>query len=127
MAQPMPAFEPNAHAVDKGVIRELRSLDEPGEDIFFSGLVREFSAEGVRLLARVHQTAEAGDATGLRNFAHSLKDSSGSMGATGLAELCGRLEGFGRRNNMSSARLLLPFLQKEWGRVMDALQGYLNE
>jgi len=127
MAQPQPAFEANTRAVDEEVIRELRSLDEPGEDSFFGGLVQEFSAEGARLLGGVHRAAEAGDAMAMRNFAHSLKGSSGSMGATGLAGLCGQLEGFGRQNDMPGARLLLPLLQNEWNRVMEALRRHLNE
>ena len=127
MAQPQPAFEANTHALDEDVIRELRSLDEPGEDGFFSGLVQEFSEEGARLLGGVHQAAEAGDVMAMRNFAHSLKGSSGSMGATGLAALCGQLEALGRRNDMPGARSLLPLLQNEWNRVMEALQSHLNE
>jgi HPt (histidine-containing phosphotransfer) domain-containing protein len=127
MAQAQPAFDASTEPIDKDVIRELRSLDEPGEGSFFSSLVAEFSSEGARLLAGVHQAVEGGDAMAMRNFAHSLKGSSGSMGATGLAKLCSELEGFGRHDDMLGAKRMLPLLQNEWNRVIKALQCHLNE
>jgi chemotaxis protein histidine kinase CheA len=88
MAQPQAAPERISRAVHEDVVKQLRSLEEAGENSFFANLVQEFAAEGARLLAAIHLAVESGNSIALRNAAHSLKGSAASMGAACLAALC---------------------------------------
>ncbi|WP_317931688.1 Hpt domain-containing protein [Halioxenophilus sp. WMMB6] len=60
-----------------------------------------------RLLELEALVAGAPDAAALRLAAHSLKGSSGNVGASALAELCWQLESMAMANNLEQAPQLV--------------------
>lgn len=67
-----------------------------------------------------------GDPEALVRAAHSLKGSSATMGAVGMAELCRRLETHGRAGDVTSAAPVLALLQEEFERASRALHDWLS-
>jgi len=57
----------------------------------------------------------------MQGAAHSLKSTSGNLGAMMLAEMCKELEAMGRAGTTDNATLLLHVLEDEYERVREAL------
>jgi PAS domain S-box-containing protein len=76
-------------AVRPEVVRDLREM--AGAEAF-AQIVREFLANSASLLGQLRASAERSDTDSLRRDVHSLKGSSGSLGADGVCSACGDLE-----------------------------------
>lgn len=66
----------------------------------------------------------------LQTAAHTLKSSSATLGALGLAQLCKQLETLVRHSpelDIESVEALLPQLQAEYHRVMKAVDALFTE
>jgi HPt (histidine-containing phosphotransfer) domain-containing protein len=75
--------------VDERVIRRMRmQLGDAG----LEALARLFVEQTPRLVNQLREAVNRGDPTTARYTAHSLKGTSSSLGAVGLATLCCRLE-----------------------------------
>ncbi|MDO9496646.1 MAG: Hpt domain-containing protein, partial [Nocardioides sp.] len=64
----------------------------PGAADFRDALVSAWRRESRHLLERLDAAATAGDRDGVSAVTHSLRSSSASLGALGLATLCGSIE-----------------------------------
>jgi HPt (histidine-containing phosphotransfer) domain-containing protein len=77
--------------VDSATLAEL--LETVGGDRdFLAELVETYRADCPRLLAELRAGVAAGDAQGARRAAHTLKSTSASLGALGLAAQCREIE-----------------------------------
>jgi HPt (histidine-containing phosphotransfer) domain-containing protein len=116
---PTPALE--ATLVDARALDTLRTLEKDGPG-FLATLVREFD-EGARQRLEDMQVAARGrDGSGLRGAAHSLKGSAGIFGASGIAELCRRIELLADDGAPAEAAPLISRLAREHEAVMSVLQ-----
>ena len=117
MSSPPDARDP----LDRTQIEFLVSLDE-GQGELLAEVVREFlimsekcSTELVRLLAD-------GDCPAMERTAHSLKGASANVGATGLADVCARLELTAHQGQLSDAAEHMERFGEELERVRAALE-----
>jgi len=70
---------------------------------------------------------EKGDGESLRRAAHTLKSSSANVGATGLPELCRKVEEMARAGEIpASGDPLLRRLEEEYRSVREALSTILS-
>jgi HPt (histidine-containing phosphotransfer) domain-containing protein len=76
--------------IDPRALAQLRA--NLGDDATLALVVADFRQELPTLLADLRAALAAGDAGRLRRAAHTLKTTSATMGATGLAGACRRLE-----------------------------------
>ena len=77
--------------IDAATLAEL--LETVGGDrAFLAELVETYRADCPRLLAELRAAVAAGDAPAARRAAHTLKSTSASMGALGLAAQCREIE-----------------------------------
>jgi len=74
-----------------GLVRQIDLLCEDDLD-FRRGLIRSFIAEGDKDVARLRGAFDARDTEAVRVVAHLLKGASATLGADGLASLCGIVE-----------------------------------
>ena len=93
-------------AVDAAAFEALRS--SLGDDEFVASFVDTFLSQLSVRLESLEASATAGDGTGLRFVAHTLKSTSAMLGAARLAQLCADLESAadgpgGRRTDLVSA------------------------
>jgi CheY-like chemotaxis protein len=110
---------PTAVLDDRALV-ELRAM--VGDDMdFLTELVSTLREDAPKLLAAMRTATEAGDASGLRIAAHSLKSNAAQFGALHLAELCRKLEHLARDGALTGASDLLAQAESEYPRVERAL------
>lgn len=93
---------PVGSAVDRTVIDEL--IEATGGDPSFLGeLIEAYRTDAPAQLAAMRDAVAAGSPGDLVRPVHSLKSSSASLGALGLAERCRRLEAQARSGSLEGA------------------------
>ncbi|MBD1936610.1 response regulator [Microcoleus sp. FACHB-68] len=102
--------------LDAKMLQSLRDIDALVEVI-------DLYLENVpALLQSISGAISADDAPALRTAAHSLKSTSGTVGALTLFELCNQLESIGRANTTAEAPALVLQVEAEYERVKAALE-----
>ncbi len=89
-------------------------------------LIDNFLTTAGERMATIREALEQADSTALQTAAHSLKGSSGTLGAAGMAAICGDLEARGRDGDLASeARASSRKLEQEFEDVRDAFNHQL--
>lgn len=86
-------------------------------------LVQLFFDDALSNLATLKEAIEKQDATSVERVARALKGSSGNMGATRMANLCGQLQYVGALDDLAAAPALLERLEVEFEHVRSALKA----
>jgi len=108
--------------LDPSRLDSLRRLGELSGKPLLREIVESFLAEAPRRLARLKQALARGDADDLAFVAHSLKGSSGQIGAQRVAALSFELERKGSSADLTAAGVLLAELERELARVTPLLE-----
>ena len=117
-----PAASNEEEAVlDESVVATLRELQEGGEPDVLEELIELFLEDAPPQIAALWEAVDAGNAQVVERIAHTLKGSSGNMGATRMAAICSDLEDVGASSALYKAPELLKQLEEEFGRVREAL------
>jgi signal transduction histidine kinase/PleD family two-component response regulator/HPt (histidine-containing phosphotransfer) domain-containing protein len=110
-------------ALDPEVLAGLRDL---GDEELLAELAGMFFDDASSRLGELREAVEAGDTAGVGRVAHTLKGSSGNMGATRMSEICAEIEESGASGDLARAPGLLEGLEEEFGRVRPALEAELE-
>jgi len=108
--------------LDPGRIASLRRLGELTGQPLVRDVVDGFLKETPGRLDRMRGALVRGDAEELAFIAHSLKGSSGQLGALRVAALSGELEGRGKNEDLDGASGLLAEIERETARVAHLLE-----
>jgi len=108
-------------ALDPRVITRIRELQRPGNPDLFARMSNLYRPNSSTLIERAGEFIRVQDYRGLGQTAHALKSSSGSIGATALADLCKDLEECSRPADRKMAESLLARILTEHARVLRAL------
>jgi CheY-like chemotaxis protein len=114
------ATEGTEVSLDRDIIEGLREL---GGSEMLSELGQMFFDDARSSLATLRKAFEEGDASTVERVAHTLKGSSGNMGAPRMASLCAKLQHAGASEELSSSSELLERLEVEFERVRSALEA----
>ena len=126
--QDQPAREATHEAtIDWSVLETLRSLRKADSPDPGRRLISVFINSSPALLESIRRTLKTCDPTGLANAAHSMKSGSLNMGATGLGELCAKLERAGRSGAIDEAGDLFARIEREYAAVEAAFRKFLSE
>lgn len=87
-----PQGDNNVCPVDEATLDILRELADEDTPDFFSDLLESFLQDATRLGNELGQAVAAQDLELVARISHTLKSSSGNIGATKLAGLCADLE-----------------------------------
>lgn len=118
---PAPAHPQTLEAtLDAEVIATIRECDSP-DGANFRLVVASFSREADAALHALETARAASDLAALRQAAHKLGGTSGSIGATRLRRLCAEVEVHARSGRLDEAAAPLPSLDAELARVRAAL------
>jgi signal transduction histidine kinase/CheY-like chemotaxis protein len=115
--------ESGGDPIDPLVLASLRELQGEGEPEILSELIDLFLDEVPQQLGALREAVEKDDAPSVERIAHTLKGSSGNMGATRMAQICAELEDVGASGDLSRAPELLERLEEEFWRVRLALES----
>jgi CheY-like chemotaxis protein/HPt (histidine-containing phosphotransfer) domain-containing protein len=107
-----------AEVLDPDRLAELSHLDSTGNGSALVGrLVDAFLASAPADLAELRAAIQRGDATALGCVAHRLKGAAGTLGSTGMVEVCEDVEALARAGRLPPADDLLWRLEQEFDRV----------
>jgi len=119
--------KPSISPIDKTVLDGIRELEGAGNPGFFERIVTMYLSGAPGLAAEVLAGAEKGDTDSLLRAAHTLKSSSANVGATGLSDLCRKIEGKSRAGEpVSAGDPLLSKFEGEFRSVQEALKSILE-
>ncbi len=93
-------------------------------------LIDNFLTTASERMVTIRSAVEQADASALQTAAHSLKGSSGTLGAAGMAAICGDLEARGRDGldgHAAEAQDAMGKLEQELEDVRDAFNRQLAE
>jgi HPt (histidine-containing phosphotransfer) domain-containing protein len=109
--------------LDPEVLANLRDL---GDAELLAELAEMFIDDATSRLGELWEAVGAGDAAGVERVAHTLKGSSGNMGAARMSAICAELQEVGASGDIERAPGLLGELEEEYGRVRPALEAEME-
>jgi HPt (histidine-containing phosphotransfer) domain-containing protein len=104
-------------ALDPAVLDTLRQLTLPGEPDVLTDVLRLFLDEAPKKIRALQAAFDAGDAPQMARLAHSLKGSSGNIGAGALMDVCRRLDELAAAGDLTRIAPLLAALTEEYHRA----------
>ena len=113
-------------ALDPAVLENLRQLTPPGEPDVLGQVLQLFLDEMPKRIDSLASAWQRGDGPSLARAAHSLKGSSGNIGARQMFELCRQIDERAKAGDFNAARHLLDALGEERGRVEAEIRALLG-
>ncbi|MCP3962800.1 MAG: response regulator [bacterium] len=110
-------------ALDRESLDRLRELQRDGSDDLLDRLVQEFVSSTPDLIASMRNEVERGNANAIKEAAHSLKSSSGFLGATKMVTLCQSLETLAKESAMDEVAETLAALEPAFETARAALEA----
>jgi PAS domain S-box-containing protein len=107
-------------ALDPDILAGLRDLDD-GEEDLLAELAGIFLEDAEAHLRTLRDSVEASDASSVRAASHTLKGSSGNIGASRIQEVCARLQEISEAAELDDAPELLSRLERELERARPEL------
>lgn len=119
---PLPPSWPDTEPVlDPQSLARLIELDPQGTNLLFVRVLGTYRKSLGRYTAQLAAACQPFDANALRQAAHTLKSSSGSVGALLLAQLCGSAEAALREGRFDEVTPIVDALLAEAARVDQAV------
>jgi len=109
--------------LDATALARLRELDPGGKAGLLNRVLQAYTQSLERMLAQWRAARSAGDASAMRQVAHTLKSSSASVGALGLSTLCAEVEARLRDGRMEGLETQLDMLTAEAERILSGLSS----
>lgn len=107
--------------LDMAVVDELLSLSDDGDPELLLDLIRLFLADGPTKVAAVSEGLAQRDFDRMERAAHSLKGSSGNLGARRLQNTCEKMQIATRNHDLPTSANLTPQLAADYAEVERAL------
>jgi HPt (histidine-containing phosphotransfer) domain-containing protein len=90
--KPFPAAPDGLIRLDPQALARLRELDPDGSSGVVERVLRAFETSLLRQMAKLVEARDGGDVAAIGQLAHTLKSSSGSVGALTLCAHCAEIE-----------------------------------
>ena len=117
------APEAQIDVLDRQVLAQLRDLQSADDPDLLGRVLNLYLMESPKLLAKMRRACLDYSAIEIERSSHSLKSSSGNIGATELTRLCAEINAAARASHISQARGILPKLEVEFALVLTALRS----
>ncbi len=109
-------------ALDRNVLEELLSFASDGDPDLLLDLIQMFLEDSPSKVAAVREGLEAGDFEKAERAAHSLKASSGNLGARMVQDICEQLQISTRSRKMNESLQLAPKREPSYEAAANELQ-----
>ena len=117
----------DAPVIDMGVLDRLRTLGRPNGPSPLRRAVVSFVDVAPSLARDMRESFETAEAEQLWRSAHSLKSSSGALGAIALARHCAQIEALARQSNLAAVRPLMGGLDGGVAAAVEQLQAIAGD
>ena len=111
--------------LDQSVLEELLSFADDGDPELLLDLIEMFLDDSPSKVDAVEQGLKNGDFEKAERAAHSLKGSSGNLGARLVQDICEQLQLSTRKRELDASMLLAPELAREYASAEAALRAVL--
>lgn len=115
------------NVLDHAVLDELLSFADDGDPELLVDLIQMFLEDGPSKVEAVSQGLALGDFEKAERAAHSLKGSSGNLGAKIVQEICEQLQLATRAHELEKSRKLAPMLEQNYAAAEEALKQVLAQ
>jgi HPt (histidine-containing phosphotransfer) domain-containing protein len=112
--------------LDMQVIEELLSFADDGDPELLVDLIRMFLDDAPTKLASIRQGLGNGDLECMERAAHSLKGSSGNLGARHLQNACEQMQLASRNHQKADLAKLTETIEATFADAREALQAVLS-
>ncbi|HEX5050865.1 MAG TPA: Hpt domain-containing protein [Planctomycetota bacterium] len=112
--------------LDMSVVEELLSFSDDGDPELLLDLIQMFLDDGPCKVQAVSEGLAAGDFDKMERAAHSLKGSSGNLGARLLQETCEQMQIATRNKKLEDSRRLATELVANFNQAEIALRKLLD-
>jgi HPt (histidine-containing phosphotransfer) domain-containing protein len=113
--------------LDERALAQLRALDPDGRHGVLQRVFGAFEASLLRLPSQLAGLSASTDAKALGDIAHTLKSSSASVGALGLARWCAQAEQAARAGELERLDVAVAGLRVESARVLGLVRAMLRD
>jgi two-component system, sensor histidine kinase and response regulator len=117
----------DAAIIDARRLNELSAIGGEDEPDLLRVLVMMYMNDSVKRIASIYTSLETGDMQKMTIAAHTLKGSSGNMGARLLVPTCAEIEHLGKNQSMEGVAQLYTKLEADFSLVKAALERFLRE
>ncbi|NET28984.1 response regulator [Okeania sp. SIO1I7] len=116
----------NSITQDKSMldITMLESIRKMGGDELLSEIIGDYLNYTPGRLAAIREAITTNDAKALRMAAHTMRSSSGNLGAVTMGNICNQLEDLGRADTTIGAAEIFPLLENEYEQFTQALINF---
>jgi HPt (histidine-containing phosphotransfer) domain-containing protein len=119
------AHAPSREVLDHSVIAGLRAMRSQRSGDASGRLIGIYLEHTPPAIKQLRAAVDGGDSGEAQRIAHTIKSSSGMLGAAGLASLLARAEEAGRSRSDGELRTLITDIEAEYERVHSALTDLL--
>jgi two-component system sensor histidine kinase/response regulator len=110
-----------ATEIDAKALEEIRALQRTGTPDLLEKIVDRFLKDAPRLVHSMREAVATANGDALRRAAHTLKSSSGTLGAIRLAQYCREIESRAKSGRLADAGQWLSMAESELALVRVAL------
>jgi CheY-like chemotaxis protein/HPt (histidine-containing phosphotransfer) domain-containing protein len=121
-AMPTSADVEHQPLIDLRVIDELRALDEPNVNSLLHGLLEDYLQEAPAAISDIKRLADRREPQALAVRAHKLAGISASLGASGVADVCRRIEQRVIEGDLTSLPGMIDQLELRFARTRAEIQ-----
>ncbi|MCR9244506.1 MAG: Hpt domain-containing protein [bacterium] len=114
------------NVLDMSIVEELLSFADDGDPELLVDLIQMFLEDGPSKVRSITEGLEEGDFEKVERAAHSLKGTSGNLGAKFLQDSCEAMQLASRNQEMENVRTLTPQIVTNYHDAELALQKLLN-
>jgi signal transduction histidine kinase/DNA-binding response OmpR family regulator/HPt (histidine-containing phosphotransfer) domain-containing protein len=116
---------PPASVLDRSVIDAIRAMPNQRSGDALGRLVGIYLQHTPSAIQQLRVAVDGGQCPEAQRIAHTIKSSSGMLGAMGLAELLSQAEAAGRASSHADLSRLIPVIEAEYQEVHRALSELL--
>lgn len=113
--------------LDHAVLDELLSFADDGDPELLVDLIQMFLEDSPSKVEAVNEGLAVGDFDKAERAAHSLKGSSGNLGARLVQDVCEKLQQSTRAHELETSRELAPKLSEYYDAAAIALRSVLAQ
>jgi len=114
------------NALDMSIVEELLSFADDGDPELLVDLIQMFLQDGPSKVRAITEGLEEGNLEKVERAAHSLKGTSGNLGARYLQDSCEKMQIASRQNEIDEVRKITPSIVSQYAEVEIALRDLLG-
>jgi two-component system sensor histidine kinase/response regulator len=116
----------NYETITKSVLDTINSLSADDDDALLNRVIGLYQSSSADLIEALEEALDARDGKAMRSAAHSLKSSSGNVGAERLVNMCRDMETAARENSLEEMPDRFDKLRCEHKKVLKELNDWIQ-